>query len=91
MRIPLALGALLCAMLVAVPAAEAAPTPRSIAYTQWDGAAEWRTGTFAGTKVADSRLVLVAPTALRPLRRPHLRPGLVGLARGSRRASRSPS
>ncbi len=52
-------------MVVAVPAAEAAPTPRSIAYTQWDGATEWRTGTFAGTKVVNSRLVLVAPTVLR--------------------------
>jgi hypothetical protein len=73
MRLPLALGVILCAMLSAVPAAApaagSAPAERAaarqIAYTQWDGAAEWRTGTFAGTKVANSRLVLAAPTDVR--------------------------
>ena len=45
------------------PAERAAARP--IAYTQWDGAAQWRAGTFAGTKVANSRLVLAEPTDVR--------------------------
>lgn len=71
MRISLALGAVLCGMLSVVPPVDAATsTPaeavaraaqRQIAYTQWDGAAQWRTGTFTGTGVRKSRLVLADP------------------------------
>jgi hypothetical protein len=64
MRRSLAILATLCAMLVAVPSAgaERAAATRQIAYTQWDGATQWRAGTFTGTKVQHSRLVLADPT-----------------------------
>jgi hypothetical protein len=76
MRLSLALGAVLSALLSVVPAAvpvagatPAAPSERaparSIAYTQWDGAAQWRAGTFAGTRVQNSRLVLADPAGTR--------------------------
>ena len=70
-------GALWCTTLIALPAVGAtapyqAPAPnaersasRPIAYAQWDGGAQWRQGTFAGTKVRKSRLVLATPTSTR--------------------------
>lgn len=36
---------------------------RPITYTQWDGGAQWRQGTFTGTRVAKGRLVLKPPSA----------------------------
>jgi hypothetical protein len=69
MRVLLAVGAVLCGMLSVVPPAAATTSitaeraaPRQIAYTQWDGAAQWRTGRFAGTAVRKSRLVMKAPS-----------------------------
>ncbi len=47
----------------AAPARRAADRP--IAYTQWDGAKQWRTGSFSGTRVKRSRLVLGDPTSTR--------------------------
>ncbi|MDQ4054825.1 MAG: peptidase C39 family protein, partial [Actinomycetota bacterium] len=70
MRLTLSLAAVLCAMLSAVPAAHPSArasagaeraAARPIAYTQWDGADQWRAGAFAGTRVQNSRLVLADP------------------------------
>jgi hypothetical protein len=71
MRLLLAVGVVLSGMLTAVPPAPAAPAAhtepgrraatRSIAHDEWDGAAQWRAGTFAGTRVQNSRLVLADP------------------------------
>ena len=38
---------------------------RPIAYAQWDGAAQWRTGSFSGVGVRKSRLVLRKPSSTR--------------------------
>lgn len=75
MRLPLALGAVLCGLLAAVPPTATAATTsavstvssaaraetRQIDHHQWDGGAQWRTGTFTGTRVRKSRLVLAKP------------------------------
>jgi hypothetical protein len=71
MRLLLVVGVVLSGMLTAVPPAPAAPAApigpgqraatRSIAHDEWDGAAQWRAGTFAGTRVQNSRLVLADP------------------------------
>lgn len=41
---------------------------RQIAYTQWDGGAQWRQGTFTGTRVAQGRLAL-KPASAKPATR----------------------
>ena len=71
-----ALGASAATSSPASPAAAAATSAaadaparrgaaRQIDYTQWDGAAQWRTGRFSGVRVRKSRLELRNPTSTR--------------------------